>query len=65
MKPDIGTYVKRPWKGFPLALDALSLPPKKVRRGRCQDIVMEPADVTKLPIPKLGQWTEDGISPSH
>ena len=58
MKPDIGAYVKRPWKGVPLALDALSLPPKKVRRGRCQDIVMEPADVTKLPIPKT--WPMDG-----
>ena len=35
MKPDIGTIAKRPWKAWPLAKKALSLPPKKVRKGAC------------------------------
>ena len=41
MKPDIGTFVSKPWKGIPLARDALALPPKKVRRAKCQEIVMD------------------------
>ena len=32
MKPDIGTFVKRPWKAWPLAKRALALPPKKFER---------------------------------
>ena len=44
MKPDIGTFVSRPWKGLPLARDALALPPRKVRRGKCQEVVMEGED---------------------
>ncbi len=58
MKPDIGEFVKRPWKGFPLAKDALALPPKKVRRAKCQEIAMDGVDLTKLPIPKT--WPMDG-----
>jgi len=57
MKPDIGGILKRPWTGFPLLRDALSLPPKKVRRGACQRVKME-IDVTQLPIPKT--WPMDG-----
>ena len=59
MKPDIGTFVKRPWKAIPLAKSAFSLPPKKVRRGKCQQITDEKyLDVTSLPIPKT--WPLDG-----
>ena len=58
MKPDIGTFVSKPWKGIPLARDALALPPRKVRRGKCQEIVMEGVDLTRLPIPKT--WPMDG-----
>ena len=58
MKPDIGTFVSRPWKGLPLARDALALPPRKVRRGKCQEVVMEGVDLTRLPIPKT--WPMDG-----
>ncbi len=58
MKPDIGTFVSKPWKGIPLARDALALPPKKVRRAKCQEIVMEGVDLTRLPIPKT--WPMDG-----
>ena len=57
MKPDIGGILKRPWTGFPLLRDALSLPPKRVRRGACQRVKME-IDVTQLPIPKT--WPMDG-----
>ena len=59
MKPDIGTFVKRPWKALPLLKSALSLPPKRVRRPKCQQVVDEKYyDVTTLPIPKT--WPLDG-----
>ena len=58
MKPDIGAFAKRPWKAWPLAKKALSLPPKKVRRGACQEVRMVEPDVTKLPIPTT--WPMDG-----
>ena len=58
MKPDIGTFVKRPWKAWPLAKRALALPPKKVRKGACQQVRMSNPDVTKLPIPTT--WMHDG-----
>jgi 4-hydroxy-3-polyprenylbenzoate decarboxylase len=57
MKPDIGLYMRKPWKGLPLLRDALAMPPKKVRRGKCQRIRL-PLDLTKLPIPKT--WPMDG-----
>ena len=58
MKPDIGTFVKRPWKAWPLAKNALALPPKKVRKGACQQVRMAEPDLTKLPIPTT--WPMDG-----
>ncbi|HIF04258.1 MAG TPA: UbiD family decarboxylase, partial [Candidatus Poseidoniales archaeon] len=58
MKPDIGTYVRRPWKAIPLLKSALSLPPKRVRKGACQQVRMADADVTRLPIPTT--WPLDG-----
>jgi 4-hydroxy-3-polyprenylbenzoate decarboxylase len=58
MKPDIGTFAKKPWKAIPLAKKALSLPPKKVRKGACQQVRMSEPDVTKLPIPTT--WPMDG-----
>lgn len=58
MKPDIGLFIKRPWKAIPLLKDAMSLPPKKVRRAACQQIIIKDPDVTKLPIPKT--WPLDG-----
>ncbi|MDP6843962.1 MAG: UbiD family decarboxylase [Candidatus Thalassarchaeaceae archaeon] len=58
MKPDIGTFAKRPWKAWPLAKKALSLPPKKVRKGACQQVRMSKPDLTKLPIPTT--WPMDG-----
>lgn len=58
MKPDIGTISKRPWKGLPLLMSALSLPPKKVRRAPCQQVRMADPDVTRLPIPTT--WPLDG-----
>ena len=57
MKPDISTIAKRPWKAWPLAKKALSLPPKKVRKGACQQVRMAEPDVTKLPIPTT--WSMD------
>lgn len=58
MKPDIGTYMKKPWKGIPVAKDALAFNPRKVRKAPCQQVVMENPDLTKLPIPKT--WPNDG-----
>ena len=58
MKPDIGAYIKAPWKGIPLLRDALALPPRIVRRAPCHQIVDLDPDVTKLPIPKC--WPKDG-----
>ena len=58
MKPDIGAIVKRPWRGISLAKSGLTLAPKKVRRGACQQVRMENPDVTKLPIPTT--WVDDG-----
>jgi 4-hydroxy-3-polyprenylbenzoate decarboxylase len=58
MKPDIGTYVRRPWKAIPLLKSALSLPPKKVRKGACQQVRIADPDVTQLPIPTT--WPMDG-----
>ena len=57
MKPDIGAIAKRPWKAWPLAKKALSLPPKKVRKGACQQVRMVDPNVTKLPIPTT--WPKD------
>jgi 4-hydroxy-3-polyprenylbenzoate decarboxylase len=57
MKPDISAIAKRPWKAWPLAKKALSLPPKKVRKGACQQVRMVDPDVTKLPIPTT--WPKD------
>ena len=58
MKPDIATYVRRPWKAIPLLKSALSLPPKRVRKGACQQVRMADPDVTQLPIPTT--WPMDG-----
>lgn len=58
MKPDIGAIMKRPWEGLPLLKSALSMAPRKVRKGACQRIVNKDPDVTKLPIPKT--WPQDG-----
>lgn len=57
MKPDIGGIIKKPWTGIPLLRDALSLPPKRKRKGACQRLRLD-TDVTKLPIPKT--WPLDG-----
>ena len=57
MKPDIGLYMRKPWKGLPLLRDALAMPPKKVRKGKGQRVRL-PNDLTKLPIPKT--WPMDG-----
>ena len=49
MKPDIGAYLKAPWKGIPLLRDALALPPMVVRRAASQQIVDLEPDVTRPP----------------
>ena len=57
MKPDIGAYMRAPWKALPLVRDALAMPPRKKWRGNCQRVRLD-ADLTKLPIPKT--WPMDG-----
>ena len=58
MKPDIGAILRAPWKGIPLALQGMSMAPRKVRRGACQQVRMAEPDLTRLPIPTT--WPEDG-----
>ena len=57
MKPDIGLYMRKPWKGLPLIRDALAMPPRKKRKGNCQRVRL-PLDLTRLPIPTT--WPKDG-----
>ena len=57
MKPEIGEFMKKPWKALPLARDALAMPPWKKWKGKCQRVKMD-LDLTKLPIPKT--WPRDG-----
>ena len=57
MKPDIGLYMRKPWKGLPLVRDALAMPPRKKRKGNCQRVQL-PVDLTQLPIPTT--WPKDG-----
>ena len=57
MKPDIGLYMRKPWKGLPLLRDAMAMPPKKVRKGRGQRVRL-PNNLAALPIPKT--WPMDG-----
>jgi|TARA_B100000959_G_scaffold230420_2_gene246472 4-hydroxy-3-polyprenylbenzoate decarboxylase len=58
MKPDIGELIKKPWKGLRMLRQGLSMTPKKVARGACQQIRIEDPDVTRLPIPTT--WPLDG-----
>lgn len=57
MKPDIGLYMRKPWKALPLLRDALAMPPKKKRKGNVQRVRL-PTDLTRLPIPTT--WPKDG-----
>ena len=41
MKPDIGAYMRAPWKALPLVRDALAMPPRKKWRGNCQRVRLD------------------------
>ena len=58
MKPDIGAILKRPWTGIHLLRQGISMAPKRVSRGKCQQVSIDDPDVTKLPIPIT--WPHDG-----
>ncbi|MBC8437644.1 MAG: UbiD family decarboxylase, partial [Euryarchaeota archaeon] len=58
MKPDVKAISKNPFKGISLALDGLRMAPKRVKKGACQEVVIDDPDLTKLPIPKT--WPKDG-----
>jgi hypothetical protein len=57
MKPDVAAMAGRPWKGIPLAKQALKMAPKRVKKAACQEVVVENPDLTKLPIPRT--WPLD------
>ena len=57
MKPDVAAMAGRPWKGIPLAKQALRMAPKRVKKAACQEVVVENPDLTKLPIPRT--WPLD------
>ena len=58
MKPDIGEILKKPWKGIGLLRQGISMAPRRVSKGKCQQVRVEDPDVTKLPIPTT--WPQDG-----
>ncbi len=58
MKPDIGAIIKAPWKGLGLLKQAISMAPKKISRGPCQQVRISEPDATRLPIPTT--WPKDG-----
>ena len=58
MKPDVGALLKRPWEGIGLLRQGISMAPKKISRGKCQQVILDNPDVTKLPIPV--SWPDDG-----
>ena len=51
MKPDIAGIRKRPWKGIGIARKGMSMAPKTVGKGACQQVRMSQPDVSQLPIP--------------
>jgi len=58
MKPDIGELLKRPWTGIHLLRQGISMVPRRISRGKCQQVRIDDPDVTKLPIPIT--WPHDG-----
>ena len=58
MKPDVGSLIKKPWKGLGLLKQGISMAPRKSSRGPCQQVRIEDPDVTRLPIPTT--WPLDG-----
>ena len=58
MKPDIGGILRRPWTGLGLLRQGISMAPRKISRGKCQQVRMDNPDVTRLPIPTT--WPQDG-----
>ena len=58
MKPDIGGIMKRPWTGIRLLRQGISMAPRRVSKGKCQQVRIDEPDVTKLPIPTT--WPHDG-----
>ena len=58
MKPDIGSLLRKPWTGLGLLRQGISMAPRKVSKGKCQQVRIEDPDVTRLPIPTT--WPFDG-----
>jgi len=58
MKPDVGALLKRPWQGIGLLRQGISMAPRRVSKGKCQQVIVEDPDMTKLPIPVT--WPHDG-----
>ena len=58
MKPDVGALLKRPWEGIGLLRQGISMAPRRVSKGKCQQVVIDDPDVTRLPIPVT--WPDDG-----
>jgi len=58
MKPDIGAIIKAPWKGIGLLKQGISMAPRRVSKGYCQQVRVPEPDVSKLPIPTT--WPKDG-----
>ena len=58
MKPDVGALLKRPWEGIGLLRQGISMAPRRVSKGKCQQVIIDDPDVTRLPIPVT--WPDDG-----
>ncbi len=58
MKPDIGAIIKAPWKGIGLLRQGISMAPRRISKGYCQQVRIPEPDVSRLPIPTT--WPKDG-----
>jgi len=57
-KPEIPSGLMDKLKKVPQIMEFTQYPPKTVSSGPCQEIVIDPPDLTKLPVCKC--WPEDG-----
>ncbi|MCX6645617.1 MAG: menaquinone biosynthesis decarboxylase [bacterium] len=58
IKPEIPSGIVDTIKRIPQLMELTKFPPKNVSAGSCQEVVMDPPDLSKLPVCKC--WPKDG-----